>query len=82
MVDGCSAELGEVAPWQARLGRRGEGAKGRWRRCLLCLARGGRRKPAGPVGPKGLSRPAGCWAEIQRENLFRIKIRFLNFSRL
>jgi hypothetical protein len=65
-VDGCGAELGVVAPWRARSGRRREAAKGRWQRCLLWSARGGRRKLAGPVGPKRPSRPAGLLGRLGR----------------
>jgi hypothetical protein len=42
----------------------------------------GRVGPVRPAGPKGRTGQRGYWAEIKRENLFRIKIRYLNLPRL
>jgi hypothetical protein len=68
-VNRCGVELGAVAPWRARLGRRGKVANGRWPRCLLCFGvEGGRRGRLGRVGQKaeqadGAARPS--WSGIQ-----------------
>jgi hypothetical protein len=82
MVDGCSAELGAVAPWQARSGRRGEAAKGQWRRCLLCSARGGRRKQAGPVGPRRPARLLGRLGRNPKRKSFQDKNWIFEFAKV
>jgi hypothetical protein len=63
---GCGAALRAVTPWRARPGQRDEVAHGRRWWCLLCSARGGRRKLARPGGPKGRAGRWGGWADWAR----------------